>query len=140
MPMIATRPLQRLGAALLTLSLLAGCQTSADMEGHWEADAAAMVQRAQAMGASEQELSELGCRYQGAMLEVTADALVLRIRGISDQLTQPYERKDDLDGCAQLEIALNGQQQRGRFCLVDGTLEVHDLAGPKAVEIYRRAS
>lgn len=109
---------------LLSLSLLASCHKSPSLQGNWAVDLVATTDRAKASGLPDSVAGQIRETYDGGLLQITSDTLVLRLDGIPDAMTMNYKVVNESDGCYTLEIS--GVPGRHSYCLEGESLVVRD--------------
>ncbi len=74
--------------------------------------------------------------YGGGRIEITGQALVMRIDGMPEAISRNYRILDQQGDCYRMEI--NGAPGTHRYCLRGARLLVHDPSTPLTV-VFRRA-
>ncbi|HEY9252973.1 MAG TPA: hypothetical protein VIP30_00385 [Stenotrophomonas sp.] len=121
----------------LCLPLLAGCVGRSPLHGHWEVDLQATVEQARRDGITAQAVPQIRAVYGGGRMEITGEALVMRVDGMPEAVARNYRVLGEQDGCYQM--AINGAPGTHAYCLRGTHLLVHDPATPLTV-VFRRAS
>lgn len=94
------------------------------MQGQWAIDLEATVAEARRRGLGEADIVQVGELYGRGLLEITEDALVMRVAGVSDSVARNYRVLDRSGDCYRLEV--QGAAQHPRYCLQAGRLIVND--------------
>lgn len=109
---------------LLSLSLLASCHKSPSLQGTWAVDLVATTEMAKASGLPDSIAGEIREVYDGGLLEITSDKLVMRIDGMPGEMARNYKVVSESGSCYTLEIS--GESGRHDYCLESDSLVVRD--------------
>jgi len=124
--------------ALVALAALAGCPRAfagQELVGRWMVDIDRTIEQAHKDGFSSAADSQIRETFQGGLLEITQDTLVMRVAGYFGSETATYRDHLAADGCHALEV--NGSAPRHSYCVSDGLLIVRDPSAQPAV-VYSR--
>lgn len=115
-----------------------GCNKGAPsgIKGKWAVDLDRMVQKAREIGATDQDIQQVIALYKNGRLEIKDNLMHVSIAGMADKEDLPYTVISEQGGCSELEIKIQGQPTRGKFCINNGRLEVQRHS-QKLIEIYR---
>ncbi|SFK66867.1 hypothetical protein [Lysobacter sp. cf310] len=113
-----------LATAVLAAAMLSACGANPSMQGHWAVDIDATVAEARRHGRSEREIAFLRELYGRGLLEITDDALVMRVVGVPDAVARNYRELERDGDCHRLQV--QGSAPSHRYCLRDGRLIVDD--------------
>jgi len=124
-------------AAMSCVLALAGCDTRSPLHGHWAVDVQATVEQARRDGIAAQAVPQIRAVYAGGKIEITPQAVVMRVEGLPEAISRNYRVLGEANGCYQM--AINGTPGTHAYCLRGSHLLVHDPATPLTV-VFRRES
>lgn len=132
-----TAPGRRLQGALLLASVaaLAACSGRSPLWGHWSVDLDATVEQARRDGIPAQAAPQIREVFARGRVEITEQALVMRVAGMPDALARNYRIVGEQAGCYRLEI--NGAPGTHDYCLRGDRLLVRDPTTPLTV-VFKR--
>ncbi|HEY0333496.1 MAG TPA: hypothetical protein VGC74_07270 [Stenotrophomonas sp.] len=130
-------PGHRLPRTLLLggLLMLVACERASPLLGHWSVDLDATVEQARRDGIPAQAAPQIREVFANGQVEITGQALVMRVAGIPDAVARNYRVVGEHDGCFLMEI--NGVPGTHDYCLRGERLLVRDPSTPLTV-VYRR--
>lgn len=116
--------MRALAFAVLAAATLSACGANPSLQGQWAVDIDATVDEARRRGLSEREIAFLRELYGRGLLEITDDALVMRVVGVPDAVARNYRELERDGDCHRLQV--QGSAPSHRYCLRDGRLIVDD--------------
>ena len=120
---------------LASLAMLAACAGRSPLWGHWTVDLEATIEQARRDGIPSQAAPQIREVFAQGRIEITEQALVMRVAGIPDALARNYRIVGEQGGCYQLEI--NGTPGTHDYCLRGDHLLVRDPTTPLTV-VFKR--
>lgn len=120
----------------LCLPALCGCTARSPLQGQWNVDVQGTVEQARRDGITAQAVPQIRAVYSGGRIEITPEALVMRVDGMPEAISRNYRIVDTQGDCFHMEI--NGAPGLHRYCLRGERLLVHDPSTPLTV-VFRRA-
>lgn len=127
----------RLLALLSLLPVLAGCAGRSPLVGTWAVDLQATIEQARRDGIPAQAVPQIRNVYAGGHMEITEDALVMRVDGIAEAVSRNYRVLAEDGDC--YKMAITGAPGTHAYCLRGEHLLVHDPATPLTVVFRRQA-
>ncbi|HYG05254.1 MAG TPA: hypothetical protein VD865_02455 [Stenotrophomonas sp.] len=124
-------------AWLLCLPALAGCEARQPLHGRWVVDLPATVEQARRDGITAQAVPQIREVYAGGRIEITPDAVVMRVDGLPDAIARNYRVLGEQDGCYRM--AISGAPGAHAYCVRGQRLLVHDPSTPLTV-VFQRES
>lgn len=121
---------------LFSLALLTSCHPSPSLQGTWAVDLAATIDRAKASGLPDSVAGPIRELYDGGMLEITSDKLLLYVDGFDGTTEKSYEVVSESDGCYTLEIS--DESATHEYCIEGESLVVHDPSAKIALVFSER--
>lgn len=122
-----------LAVAALTLS---ACDSAAPLQGNWSVDIDATIDRAEAAGIPRSAAPRIREVYDGGLLEITNDVLIMRVAGFPDATARNYKLVGVSGDCYRLEITSTPEPHT--YCLVNGKLIAQDPGAKIAVVFSRK--
>lgn len=126
---------RRMLAWALCLPVLLGCTARSPLQGQWVVDLQGTIEQARRDGITAQAVPQIRAVYGGGRIEITDEALVMRIDGMPDAISRHYRILDQQGDCYRMEI--NGAPGTHRYCLRGARLLVHDPSTPLTVVFQR---
>lgn len=125
----------RVAALSVGIWLLAACQGGSPLLGHWAVDLDATVEQARRDGIPAQSAPQIREVFADGRIEITDQALMMRVAGIPDVVARNYRIVGERGSCYHMEI--NGAPGTHDYCLRGDRLLVRDPTTPLTV-VYRR--
>jgi hypothetical protein len=115
---------------------LSACDSAPPFQGNWSVDIDATIDRAEAAGIPHSAAPRIREIYDGGLLEITKDVLIMRVAGFPDATARNYNLIDVNGDCYRLEITSTPEPHT--YCLVKGKLIAQDPSSKIAVVFSRR--
>lgn len=133
---------------VLTAISLSGCskkpaENAIEMKGNWVIDIDSTLRKAQAVGASNRDLSMVKEKFSGGRMNIDRERINLSIEGFTGSEAYEYKITEKEGNCISMQVkgaspGLKGANGRLKHCLNGNHLEVHDPATP-LVTVYKRS-